>query len=70
MHLRISCRQHIRGQGRDTGLTGKVGTVVKIDPRNGCVTTASILKSRGQEILDTEESLEDRLRGNALVPYL
>jgi outer membrane biosynthesis protein TonB len=57
-------------EARDKGLTGKGVAVVKIDPRNGYVTTASMLKSMGQEILDTEESLEDRLRGNALVPYL
>jgi hypothetical protein len=57
-------------EARDKGLTGKGVAVVKIDPRNGYVTTASILKSTGQEILDTGKSLEDRLRGNALVPYL
>jgi TonB family protein len=39
-------------QARDKGLTGKGVAVVKIDPRTGYVTTVSMLKSTGQEILD------------------
>ena len=39
-------------QARDKSLTGKGVAVVKIDPRTGYVTTVSMLKSTGQEILD------------------
>jgi TonB family protein len=37
---------------RDKGITGKGVVIVKVDPRAGYVTSASILKSTGQEILD------------------
>jgi len=39
-------------EARDKGLTGKGVVVVKVDPRTGHVTSAWMLKSTGQEILD------------------
>jgi TonB family protein len=36
----------------ERGLTGKGLVIVKIDPRTGYVTSASMLKSTGQKILD------------------
>jgi len=39
-------------EARDRGLTGRGVVIVKIDPRTGYVTSASMLKSTGQEILD------------------
>jgi len=39
-------------EAREKGLTGRGVVIVKIDPRTGYVTSASILKSTGQEILD------------------
>ncbi len=39
-------------EARDKGLIGKGVAVVKIDPQTGYVTSASMLKSTGQEILD------------------
>ncbi len=39
-------------EAHDRGLTGKGLVIVKIDPRTGYVTSASMLKSTGQEILD------------------
>jgi len=39
-------------EARDRGITGNGVVIVKIDPRTGVVTSASILKSTGQEILD------------------
>jgi len=39
-------------EARDKGLTGKGVAVVTIDPQTGYVTSASMLKSTGQEILD------------------
>jgi len=39
-------------EARDKGLTGKGVAMVKVDPRTGYVTSALMLKSTGQEILD------------------
>jgi TonB family protein len=39
-------------EARDKGVTGKGVAVVKIDPQTGYVTSASMEKSTGQEILD------------------
>jgi len=39
-------------EARDKGLTGKGLAMVKVDPRTGYVTSALMLKSTGQEILD------------------
>ena len=39
-------------EARDKGLTGKGVAMVKIDPQTGYVTSALMLKSTGQEILD------------------
>jgi TonB family protein len=39
-------------EARDKGVTGKGVAVVKIDPQTGYVTSASMLKSTGQENLD------------------
>src|SRR5258708_6107076 len=39
-------------EARDRGITGNGVVIEKIDPRTGVVTSASILKSTGQEILD------------------
>ena len=39
-------------EARDKGVTGKGVAVVKIDPQTGYVTSASMLKSTGQGILD------------------
>jgi TonB family protein len=39
-------------EARDKGLTGKGLVIVKVDPRTGVVTSASVLKSTGHEILD------------------
>ena len=39
-------------EARARGITGKGVVIVKVDPRTGYVTSASILKSTGQEILD------------------
>ena len=39
-------------EARDRGLTGRGVVIVKVDPRAGYVTSASILKSTGHEILD------------------
>lgn len=39
-------------EARDKGLTGKGVVVVKVDPATGYVTSAWMLKSTGQEVLD------------------
>jgi TonB family protein len=39
-------------EARDNGLTGKGVAVVKIDPATGRVTSTSMVKSTGHEILD------------------
>jgi len=39
-------------EARDKGLTGKGVAMVKVDPHTGYVTSASMLKSTGQELLD------------------
>ena len=39
-------------EARDKGLTGKGVVTVKVDPRTGYVTSALMLKSTGQKILD------------------
>jgi len=39
-------------EARDRGLTGKGVAMVKVDPQTGYVTSASMLKSTGQEVLD------------------
>jgi TonB family protein len=40
-------------EARDKGLTGKGVAVVKVDPATGHVTSVSMIKSTGHEILDS-----------------
>ena len=41
-----------RREARDKGLTGKSIAVVKVDPATGHVTSVSMVKSTGHDILD------------------